>query len=416
MTVIPAPETDSPSRSLAGASKLRVGVLCDFAEEGWPSMDLIGDILYDRLKANHADEIDAVQLRPRLHARFSRLPLPNGKKLFWNADRLINRFHDYPRWLRARTSDFDLFHIVDHSYAQLAHELPPERTVITCHDLDTFRCLVGPVAEPRPAWFRHMTQRVLDGLLRAAHIICVSRATETALLNTGLVSPDRVTVISYGVHPSFSTEIDPPLDREIEHLLGHHDGVPMLLHVGSGIPRKRIDVLLKVFAGVRKQMPETRLIRVGGALNPEQAKLADELGIRDAMLVLPFLTRERLASMYRAATVLLQTSDAEGFGLPVIEAMACGCPVVASAIPPLQEAAGPAASYCPVGDIAAWTETVLGLLHERATDAGRWFNRREEGLRHAAQFSWSENAAKTAAIYRRVASRAAVSAGADARK
>src|SRR4029077_11358093 len=115
----------------------------------------------------------------------------------------------------------------------------------------------------------------------------------------------------------FSTHADPTVDVEVERVLDNSSGVPLLLHVGSGIPRKRIDVLLKVFASVRREMPEARLIRVGAHFNPAQSKLADELGIRDAVLVLPYLPREHLAAMYRAATVLLQTSDAEGFGLPV---------------------------------------------------------------------------------------------------
>ena len=75
---------------------------------------------------------------------FGSVPVLGRRPWFRNADRLLNRFVNYPRYLRQHASEFDVFHIVDHSYAQLVHELPAARTVVTCHDLDTFRCLLDP--------------------------------------------------------------------------------------------------------------------------------------------------------------------------------------------------------------------------------------------------------------------------------
>src|SRR5262245_33113191 len=77
------------------------------------------------------------QIRPRMAIRFSRLEGTRGQV----ADRLVNRFWDYPRHLRRTKVDADVFHVADHSYAQLVHVLPAERTIVTCHDIDTFRCL-----------------------------------------------------------------------------------------------------------------------------------------------------------------------------------------------------------------------------------------------------------------------------------
>jgi glycosyltransferase involved in cell wall biosynthesis len=109
-----------------------------------------------------------------------------------------------------------------------------------------------------------------------------------------------------------------------------------------------------------------------------------------------------LAALYREAAILLQPSDAEGFGLPVIEAMACGCPVLASDIPPLREAGGSAAGYCPAGDVEAWSATLVKLLAERQTEPVRWEARRQDSERHAAQFTWRENANRTLAIYQKL--------------
>jgi len=93
----------------------RVAVVCDFLEEGWPSMDLAGDMLYQSFSEFHSGQVAADKLRPEFHNRFARIPMipsPLGK----NLDRVANRFFDYPRWLRSRAGDFDLFHLVDHSY------------------------------------------------------------------------------------------------------------------------------------------------------------------------------------------------------------------------------------------------------------------------------------------------------------
>jgi glycosyltransferase involved in cell wall biosynthesis len=82
--------------------------------------------------------------------------------------------------------------------------------------------------------------------------------------------------------------------------------------------------------------------------------------------------------------------------------MACGCPVVASDIAPLREAGGSAAEYCTVADFDAWSETVIRLLQERETAMETWEKRRANARRHAAQFTWSENANQTLAVYQRV--------------
>jgi glycosyltransferase involved in cell wall biosynthesis len=167
------------------------------------------------------------------------------------------------------------------------------------------------------------------------------------------------------------------------------------LSVGSSIPRKRLDVLLHVFAEVRKEVPNVRLLRIGEALTVEQGELGRQLGVDSDMLELGFVTREILSAAYRRAGMLLQTSEAEGFGLPPIEAMACGCQVIASDLPVLREIGGAAATYCTVGDIQSWKAAVVSAIHNRN------FNR-ERAFANAARFSWSENATRTARVYEQV--------------
>ena len=90
---------------------------------------------------------------PPSAGRFGRLPGLGQGHLAFNADRLLNRMWDFPRFARKQVSRFDVFHVCDHSYAQLVHALPAERTGVYCHDLDTFRCLLGPARNLGPAGF-----------------------------------------------------------------------------------------------------------------------------------------------------------------------------------------------------------------------------------------------------------------------
>src|SRR4029453_12501754 len=148
----------------------RVAVVCDLLEENWPSMDLVGEMLLSNLRKDHSASILATCLRPPMRRRFTRVA--RAGNIPFNADRFLNRFWDYPRWLGRQNQDFDLFHVVDHSYAQLVHQLPAARTVVTWHDLDTFRSVLEPEREPRGVAFRAMTRRILDGLRKAGHVAC----------------------------------------------------------------------------------------------------------------------------------------------------------------------------------------------------------------------------------------------------
>lgn len=361
-------------------------------------MDLVADMLLHDLHQRHAGTIAASRLAPLMRRRFTRNGTMSGE--LFNADRLLNRFWDYPRFLRRQSAEFDLFHIVDHSYGQLAHELPPERTIITCHDLDTFRCLLNGQTERRSVLFKTMTGRILSGLRRAARVACNSAATRDELLAHELVAPERAVVVPNGVHPACSPEANPEADRKAARLLGPARANRFdILHVGSTIARKRIDVLLRVFAALRKDFPGARLIRVGGPFTPQQTKLIEQLNLTEALVVLPHLERDVLAAVYRRASVVLQPSEREGFGLPVIEAMACGTPVVASCLPVLREVGGEAAIYCPVGDVLSWTEAVTQLLIEKSQRPQRYIQRTAAARAQAAKFTWDEYAKKMISIY-----------------
>lgn len=387
----------------------RVAVICDLLEENWPSMDLVADMLIQFLNKEHSNAVSATRVRPVMRRRFVRVKsvsvnLLNGdgqlSRFLFNADRLVSRFWDYPRYARRHREEFDLFHIVDHSYGQLVHSVPPERTIVTCHDIDAFQSLLQPTCEPRQWALRKMAGRILSGLRMAARVVCVTTSVRDQLLGYGLLSPDRVTVVPNGVHPACSPEPEPAADLEATRLLGpERRGAIDLLHVGSTIPRKRIDILLRVFASVRREFPEARLLRVGGAFTTSQIELVGKLDLNESIVVLPFLDRDVLAAVYRRAALVMLPSDGEGFGLPVIEAMACGTPVVASDLPVLREVGGDAAVYCTVGDVSQWSDSVSKLLTERSHNTARWCLRKRAGISQSSNFSWAEHARQMVSLY-----------------
>jgi glycosyltransferase involved in cell wall biosynthesis len=124
--------------------------------------------------------------------------------------------------------------------------------------------------------------------------------------------------------------------------------------------------------------------------------------VAGAVLPLPFLDRATLAAVYRRAALVLLPSEAEGFGLPAAEALACGAPLLASDIPAVREVAGAAAEYRPVGDVAAWADAALSLLHAMP-DARQ--ARRASGIARARLFSWPVHADRLVDIYHEVLAR-----------
>jgi glycosyltransferase involved in cell wall biosynthesis len=169
--------------------------------------------------------------------------------------------------------------------------------------------------------------------------------------------------------------------------------------------RKRLDVLLTVFAELRARFPDLVLVQQGAALTAEQKALVASLGVAGALVQPPRLSRAGLAALYRRAELVLLTSEREGFGLPLLEALAAGAAVVASDIPAFREVAGDAAVFCRVGDTAHWVETVLDLIQAPGHRPSR-----EVRSAAAGRFTWAAHATIIAKAYGRLSGRETVRA------
>ena len=370
-----------------------LAVLCDLREEHWPSMDLVAAQLLQNLGAPHVAKFRAERVCPSMKTRLGRVPVLGRSRLGLNADRLLNRMWDYPVYVRSIVRDFELFHVCDHSYSQLVLEVPRDRCGVFCHDLDTFRCLLEPEKERRPAWFIAIARRVLRGMEQAAIVLYSTSTVRKQIERFGLVDARRLVHAPYGISDEFSAVRDMARGRaDIPPSVA--DGAPFLLHVGSCIPRKRIDVLLDTFAIVRRERPELRLVQVGGEWSREQRAQLQRHGLDHAVMQLPRMQQSTIATLYRRAALVLMPSESEGFGLPVVEALACGSIVVASDIPVFREVGADAIVYCPMGDANAWAQAVEGVLADSIAvpELGR-------RLDWSSQFSWARQARVIAGAY-----------------
>ena len=367
-------------------------------------MDRVADRLLATLASDHASTIEASAACPPFTPRAMRW-LSGAAAV--NVDRGLNRLVDYPRHVAGLASSYDVFHVVDHSYSQLVRRLPPGRAVVTCHDLDTFRSVLAPAEDPRSPLFRAMTRHILDGLRRAAYVTCDTSAVRDEILARNLAPADRVIVTPIGVGAQFRPDADPDADRGAAELVAAPAGAVEILHVGSSAPRKHLDRVLRLCADLAPHVDRVRLVRVGGPFTTEQDRLRRDLRLDGRVSVLPPIDDRLLAAVYRRAAIAVLPSDREGFGLPIVEALACGTPVLASDLPALREVGGPAAEFCVPSDREAWARAARRLIQERSDHRDHFATRRARGVVWAGRFTWARFAAELAGVYLTVA------AGAD---
>lgn len=293
-----------------------------------------------------------------------------------------------PRILRA--ARVDLVHFT-HFNVPLAFRGP---YVVTIHDLTHLvRARLDDPQDPARRWWRALPYRaVLSRAARRAElVIAVSEATKAAIVTTLDLDPARVRVVYEGADSRFLDEPDASALRR----LGIEGAY--FLAVGNAYPHKNLPRLLAGYARARALGLEHELVLAGDHgrfAGPLQA-LRRELGLGDAVRCTGPVTDGELAALYRGATALVFVSLSEGFGLPGLEAMMLGVPVVASRIEALTEVYGDAALFVDPLDVGA----IARALERVAGDAGLRERLRERGRARSARFSWRETALATRRIY-----------------
>ncbi|MCM8747111.1 glycosyltransferase family 4 protein [Thermomicrobium sp. CFH 73360] len=305
-------------------------------------------------------------------------------------DRAEIRVIPFPRlWTHVRLA----FELVRRPVALLfvpAHILPlwcPVPAVITVHDL-------GYRYEPQAHPLRQRLYLELGtwwSVRRARRVIAISRATANDLLRFYRAAPERIAVIPHGVDLQFFPR-SPQECAAVRHRYGLQR--PYLLHVGTLQPRKNLVRLVQAFELLARHDSELELVLVGkrGWLAEPIERAITESPFHGRIRWLGHVDDRDLPALYSAAEVFVFPSLYEGFGLPVLEAMACGIPVVASQRGALKEIAGPALVCDPLdpGNIA---EAIAAARQPHQKIALS-----ESGRAYAAQFSWERTAEKTLAV------------------
>lgn len=282
-----------------------------------------------------------------------------------------------------------LFHATEHLLLPL-HSVP---TVLTVHDL-IFRHLPEH-HKPLNRWYLNLTLPLF--CRRATHIIAISECTRRDLVAAYGVSPGRITV----VHEAADRRFRPQAAERVAAVReGYRLPPRYLLFVGTIEPRKNLTRLLYVFEALYGAGMTEALVVVGrrGWLYGDFFGELERSRVRDAVLLPGFVPDDDLPAVYAGAQALVLPSLYEGFGLPILEAMACGTPVACSDTASLPEVGGGAALYFDPESEASMINTLRPLL----SDADLRRDLADRGLQQAARFSWERVAAETEAVYEAV--------------
>jgi glycosyltransferase involved in cell wall biosynthesis len=264
-------------------------------------------------------------------------------------------------------------------------------TVVTVHDLSFLRL---PAQIP-PMKARYLKTAVALSTRRATHVIAVSQNTRQDLVELLKLPERRITVVYSGASSAFRPM--PESEREAFRQ-ARFGGRPMILHVGTLQPRKNIDVLIRAFAALRRRAGIPHVLALVGArgwMYEDLFALVRRESVAEHVYFVDFVPSEHLPLWYNSADLFAYPSAYEGFGLPVLEAMACGVPVVTSASSSLAELAGDAAITVPPGSQEALELALMRVLGDESLRA----ELRGKGLRRAAEFSWNRTALDTLAVY-----------------
>jgi glycosyltransferase involved in cell wall biosynthesis len=281
----------------------------------------------------------------------------------------------------------EIFHATDHLLPRLVHA----RSVFTLHDLTA---LTFPSAHTQLN--RRFLQLRLPYFLRAANlVIAVSAATQRDAMRVYRLPAERLRVIHHGIDSCFR-----PAAPEVQARVRARYQLPdrFILSVGTLEPRKNLITLLDAYHALRAEGSDMALVIAGGRgwhSEPFFNRLRT-LGLENTVRLLGRVPDEDLPALYTLAEVFTFPSLYEGFGLPVLEAMACGTPVLCSNSSSLPEVAGEAALLIVPTDIREWTQALAQITHNTSLQT----DLRERGIKQAMRYTWEATARQTYDIYK----------------
>jgi glycosyltransferase involved in cell wall biosynthesis len=364
------------------------------------SMDVYADSLVKGLRAVRPSW-DIVERSPVLGARQFNL-LSGGQKYY-------ERYWRYPRSLKRL--DADIFHIIDHSDGYLSYWLNvyQKNNVVTCHDLINLtqpESFAGKASLPLvslTAW-----KLAVQGMKTSDHVIAVSAHTKKDTVAQLAIAPQKITVVPNAVDPLFRP-LPPDKIDFFRQQQGLSPDTVCLLNVGSNNARKNILTVLQVLALLKQQGLSAQFWKVGADFDLEQQTFIQTHQLEACTAYLGQPTEDQLVQIYNAADILVAPSLYEGFGLTLLEAMACGTAVVAANVTAIPEVVGDAGMLIDPMDVDA----IAAAIQHLHSDSRHREDLIHRGLERVKQFTWEKTAEQVANIYEQVLEKAGKKAGND---
>jgi glycosyltransferase involved in cell wall biosynthesis len=291
------------------------------------------------------------------------------------------------------TGRVDVFHETD-------FVLPPTRagtkTLLTVHDLSFVRV----PESANPSLKAYLDAVVPRSARRADHILADSQTTKDDLMALYGIPADKTTVLLSGVNPRFEPSLVSDEQRRLLRKKYGIGDVPFVLAVGTVQPRKNYERLIRAMAALPPALADVKLVIAGGKgwLDAPIYRTVDELNMRERVIFTGFLDDTLLPALYKLARCLAFPSLYEGFGLPILEAMACGTPVVTANVSSTAEVAGQATLLIDPLSVDQIRDALIALLTDEPL-RGRLI---AAGFAQAAQFTWSRAARQLRDIYARL--------------
>ncbi len=330
-----------------------------------------------------------------------RTPLPPrpGERFAWRGTRITPKWWarvwgraQLPLPVEAITGRVDLYHATDFL---LPPTLPGTRTLLTVHDLSYVRV----PESANPSLRAYLDAVVPRSARRADQVLADSQATKDDLTALYGIPPEKITVILSGVDPHFRRIEDESARAAVreKYALGTR---PYIFAVGTVQPRKNYIRLMQALDKLRRDGLDVMLVIAGGKgwLDDPIHWALDELRLREHVHLIGFADDADLPALYSEARVTAFPSLYEGFGLPIIESMACGTPVVTSKVSSMPEAAGDAALLIDPLNV----DELTGALARLLTDEGLRMSLVQQGYAQAGRFTWERSAQALRTVYRQL--------------
>ena len=331
---------------------------------------------------------EIVDLKPQPIDRKSQSPILRVQKFY-------ERFWRFPQLVKQQKAD--VYHILDHSEAHITYGLKKlgKPVAVTCHDLINFYYkdnLQGSVTLPFLS--HNMWLHAVKGMKQADAVVTVSSVTAKDATKILDIEPAKISVVPNAVESIFK-----PLPQEEINKFRHKSGISpetlCLLNVGSNHPRKNIDTVLKVIDTLKQQGTSVHLWKAGADFTEEQTLFIRNQNLENNITYLGKPDKSSLIQIYNAADILIAPSLHEGFGITLLEAMACGTPVITSKVSAMPEVVGDAGILIQPNDYRSIADAAINLQK----DSTYRQQLVEKGLTRVKQFTWENSAEQIAQLY-----------------